>query len=375
MAVLIVVPVMLVAAPAHADTVADSWTVMVYMDGDNNVESYALRDLEELKLTGSSDNVNYVVLLDTLEGPANLLYVNEGTTTIVEAWGEVAMDDPATLTEFIDTVEGLYPATNYCLDIWDHGGGIAGICWDDTSGMSQCLTMAELRTALVDADCVFDSIVLNACVMAQAEVAHQVNGYADYVVFSQQNMYALGWPYDVVAENLNAEPTMDGRALSLMMVEEYTVYYQSIGYKDVTISVFDMAHLEGLANAVKDFVSAQIAVMDTYQKGFKFARMDTESASNAADITGYAENVIASEKILDQNVKDAAQAVIFAVDAAIIAEWHSIDVEGMNGLGIWFPTKSVTYYWGATYEVRYRALTWDAATGWANFLDAYYNKG
>ncbi|MBE0518412.1 MAG: hypothetical protein IH630_04205, partial [Thermoplasmata archaeon] len=68
MAVLIVVPVMLVAAPAHADTVADSWTVMVYMDGDNNVESYALRDLEELKLTGSSDNVNYVVLLDTLEG-------------------------------------------------------------------------------------------------------------------------------------------------------------------------------------------------------------------------------------------------------------------------------------------------------------------
>jgi len=74
-------------------------------------------------------------------------------------------------------------------------------------------------------------------------------------------------------------------------------------------------------------------------------------------------------------VKDAARSVVAAVDAAIMYEWHSEDVTGENGLGIWFPTKSVKYYWGASYEAMYRALPFDVASNWADFLDSYYNKG
>ena len=82
-----------------------------------------------------------------------------------------------------------------------------------------------------------------------------------------------------------------------------------------------------------------------------------------------------SAAIASTTVKSAAGSVMSAVDAAIIYEWHTADVTGENGLGIWFPTKSVTYYWSASLETMYRAMPFDQAAGWANFLDSYYNKG
>ncbi len=369
-----IMPAFVLAAPARAETVPDAWTVMVYMDGDNNVESYALMDLDEMMLTGSSADVNMVVLLDTLSGPANLLYVNEGSTTTLAAWGEVNMGDPATMTRFITSSKALYPANNYALIIWDHGGGIMGLCWDDTSA-SDKLTMAELRSGVAGGATVFDVLVFNACVMATAEVAHQVTGYADYVIFSQENMYALGFPYDKVAADLEANPAMDGRTMALMMAQDYTSYYISIGYSGVTISVYDMTQLTTVANAVKAFASAQISTMAQYYKVYKTLRSSVPAPNNQADLMGYAQLVASSTKITSTTVKTAAGAVVTAVDAAIIYEWHSADVKGENGLGIWFPTKSVTYYWSASLETMYRAMPFDVAAGWANFLDSYYNKG
>ncbi|MDQ1372205.1 MAG: hypothetical protein QG582_1120, partial [Candidatus Thermoplasmatota archaeon] len=110
-------------------------------------------------------------------------------------------------------------------------------------------------------------------------------------------------------------------------------------------------------------------------RAYKACRKATPVPNNQADLVTYAQKVIASAEIADAGVKAAAQGVVTAVDAAIIYEWHSADVTGENGLGIWFPTKSVTYYWGASYEAMYRALPFDVASNWADFLDSYYNKG
>jgi hypothetical protein len=369
---MMILPAMMFSTPARAE--GDAWTVMVYMDGDNNVESYAAMDLEELEMTGSSADVNIVVLWDPLSGPANLLYVNQGGSTTLAAWGEVNMGDPATLTRFIDDANALYPATRNALVMWNHGGGIMGLCWDDTSS-SDRLTMAELRSGIANAGLAFDVLVFNACVMATAEVAHQVQGYASYVVFSQENMYALGFPYDVVAADLEANSAMDGRTMALMMAQDYTDYYISIGYSGVTISVYDMAYLGTVASAVNAFANAQIATMSTYYRTYKSIRQSVPAPNNAADLYRYAELVASSAAISSTTVKSAAGSVMSAVDAAIVYEWHTADVTGENGLGIWFPTKSVTYYWSASLETMYRAMPFDQAAGWANFLDSYYNKG
>ena len=368
-AMLLILPALVFATPVRAE--GDAWTVMVYMDGDNSLESAVPVDLGELEAVGSTADVNFVVLADTLAGPAYLYYVNQGGSTVIASWGEVNMADPATLTRFITDAKTLYPANNYVLDLWNHGGGIMGVCWDDTSGDK--LTMLEMRTAVVNGGVSFANVWFDACNMAQAEVAHQFQGYASYVVFSEQTVWGQGFPYDTIATHLVANPAMDGRTLSLVAADEFMVFYAALGWNTCTISVYDMAYLTTVSGAVKTFAGAMTSTMATYYKTYKSCRLAAAATANAVDLMGFAQLVSANTK-LSTTVRSAASATVTAVDLAIIYEWHSKDCAGMNGLGIWYPTNSVSYYWSASVETMYRGMLFDPATGWANFLDAYYAK-
>jgi hypothetical protein len=85
-----------------------AWTVMVYMDGDNNLEGAALEDLLEM---GDATNTEFVVLLDRSPGYASgdllglgdftdsvLLHVADGQAEMLDTPGEVDMGDPSPTT-------------------------------------------------------------------------------------------------------------------------------------------------------------------------------------------------------------------------------------------------------------------------------------
>src|SRR5262249_4566279 len=84
------------------------WTLMFYMDCDNNLEDAQLNDLDEMMAIGSSENVNVIVLCDRNpngnkdEGYTNrdiggvknwttakLLFVERGKLHELADWGEV----------------------------------------------------------------------------------------------------------------------------------------------------------------------------------------------------------------------------------------------------------------------------------------------
>ena len=44
-----------------------SWTIMVYLDGDNNLEDAAIDDVNEMEMIGSSDEVNIIVQFDRID--------------------------------------------------------------------------------------------------------------------------------------------------------------------------------------------------------------------------------------------------------------------------------------------------------------------
>ena len=73
-ALLVIVPALLISAPVSAGPPLDKWTVMLYIDADNNLEPFAMMNLQGLESVGSSDQVNFVVLLDTYSGGTSLLY-------------------------------------------------------------------------------------------------------------------------------------------------------------------------------------------------------------------------------------------------------------------------------------------------------------
>ncbi|MBK9645755.1 MAG: hypothetical protein IPO67_11500 [Deltaproteobacteria bacterium] len=54
-------------APVEDDPGA-AWTILVYMDGDNDLESYVMHDLNELEASMLSPDVRVLVLADRAEG-------------------------------------------------------------------------------------------------------------------------------------------------------------------------------------------------------------------------------------------------------------------------------------------------------------------
>lgn len=109
------------------------WTVMVYLAGDNNLDSAGAADLAEMKTVGSDRNVAVVAQFDRSGSKrmTNRYFLQRGTplaADVVTALGETNTGDPAVLHDFVTWAATEYPAEHYMLVIWNHGAG-----WDDSN--------------------------------------------------------------------------------------------------------------------------------------------------------------------------------------------------------------------------------------------------
>ena len=119
------------------------WTFMVYMAGDNSLNSEALDDLNEMEVGGSSQDVNIIALFDgSTNGDSKVYRVDRDpnglntqiVSTVIDDHGaiinqttnEVDMSSSDVLEDFVDWALARYPAQNTALVIWDHGAGLLG---------------------------------------------------------------------------------------------------------------------------------------------------------------------------------------------------------------------------------------------------------
>lgn len=233
------------------------WTFMVYLDGDNDLESAAIDDFLEMSNVGSTDNVSIIVLFDRWNGTgssddtsygdwtdARIFYITTGLEpydyNCNESWGEVNMGDPETLLRFINYSVQNYPADYYALIIWDHGLSYQGTCLDQDSG-NDILDLYELREALEEASrelgINIDVLGFDACIMGMLEVAYSVRNYVKFIVFSQEAISEYGWPYDAILGELVSNSSMTPRYLSIVIVNEYIGFYSSFLHQDLNATL------------------------------------------------------------------------------------------------------------------------------------------
>lgn len=109
------------------------WTIMVYLCGDNDLESSAVADLHEMKAVGSTDAVAVIAQFDRRRRgrPTRRYYLTKGKQLASDLIGpplaETNGGDPEVLVDFARWAITRYPARRYLLIIWNHGMG-----WDDT---------------------------------------------------------------------------------------------------------------------------------------------------------------------------------------------------------------------------------------------------
>ncbi|MBA4373970.1 MAG: peptidase C11 [Thermodesulfovibrio sp.] len=107
------------------------WTVMVYLAGDNNLDSAGVADLAEMKQVGSNNDLAIVAQFDRLgtKRRTKRYFLRKGRTLaadVVADLGETNTGDPAVLRDFLLWAAQTYPAEHYMAVIWNHGSG-----WDD----------------------------------------------------------------------------------------------------------------------------------------------------------------------------------------------------------------------------------------------------
>ncbi|MBU6997148.1 MAG: hypothetical protein HXS41_05565 [Theionarchaea archaeon] len=374
--------------PLHATT---SWTVMVYMDGDNNLEPSAIDDLNEMEAVGSTSKVNIVVQIDRHDAYDNSNgdwdtakryhvthdangYDNLITSDMVGDLGEVNMGDPSTLVTFVQWAQATYTADHYLLILWDHGSGWKGIpapvravCVDDTDNDE--LSLSEVRTALnsitCNGDCPLDIVGFDACFMAMVEVDHEILPFAHYAVGSEEYEPGDGWDYIEFLDFLVNNPEASLGAVCNSIVKTYIDFYGRLGPETQSA-----AHLNPTSTVVEalDTFAQHLAGAKGYEPVIQTARTHTETFSDLdyVDLYHFAQ-LVAGSVPHPALQRDAGQ-VMKAITNAVVAESHGYGNRNAHGMSIYFPSTSTGYQ--SIYETS-TALA--ERTFWDEFLKQYYS--
>ncbi len=113
------------------------WTVMVYMNADNNLEADAIADFAEMAAAPDTSDVRVVVQLKRggrqiddstpIWSGARRYLLQKGEApddaSKISDLGDVNMGDGHTVADFINWAMSTYPADRYALIVWSHGAG------------------------------------------------------------------------------------------------------------------------------------------------------------------------------------------------------------------------------------------------------------
>ena len=311
---------------------AAKWTIMIYLDADNNLESDGIDDFLEIATTGSDENINYVVQMDRINDYSDKygdwtdckrFHIQKDMVpteqNALESLGEVNMGDPDTLSDFIQWAMTSYPAQQYALILWDHGDGwqrkrgkppaIKSICWDDTNGNEDSISMFDLKRILESLPIKPVLVGFDACLMGMLENAYMLKQAGiSVMVGSEEIEPAAGWPYDLISKELASNPGWQATQLGKWIVEQYYLSYDM----DQTQSAIDLTKLNPLINSLTLFSTS---LRTSWQEG-----MDA--------------------------VKNSAQALLSHIDNAVILSKNGNDFREAGGLSIYFPSS----YYDSSYD-------------------------
>jgi parallel beta-helix repeat protein len=375
------------------------WTVLLYLNGDNDLEAYMFDTVSNLVAAGGSPRANVLALVDGYQTPGSsgtVLYnLSHGRATPIAApevvaGGERNMGDKQTLVDFASWARRAYPAHHTMLSIVDHGGGWApnveafidgglarqrdwgaggsGLSWDFSSlasiGDYDYIDGPELREALqaIAGDNIkkLDVLFLDVCLMGLLEVAYQVKDYASFFVSSQNIGWApLGPTGRYVQTIQRLQPNTTPRTMAELLVEAYEEANPE-RLHPFTVSAIDLAKmaplvdaLNTLAIATNQSLDAQAsALLQAYAASQKFdydGDLNIEATDGFVDLYDFARN--ASQLLTTSLLRQLAGDVMTRMEGpqgALVARRSYSDVpwprkelfwslDNAHGLSIFLP--------------------------------------
>ncbi|MBN1329041.1 MAG: hypothetical protein JXA54_06165 [Candidatus Heimdallarchaeota archaeon] len=385
--------------------VAYEWLILNYIDGDNNLEENAIADMNELEYGYSgAPNLKILALIDRTPGydtsngdwtGTRLYEITHDTntaiisSTLVKDFGELNMGAGSTLELLLEFGFNNYSADSVriWLNLWDHGGGIDGICWDD-SNFGDSLKMDEMQSAILNKELEYsrkiDLISHDACLMNMIEVANELKDLADYFVASEETVPLDGFDYASIMSFLSTNPTTSAENLAIELVNIYEDYYDlSTSY--VTLSAINLSAMDKTIQYTNYFAANLTEViLDGQGSGINEAFFDTLTFYDDY-IIDYKDFVL---QILDNttltfeypDLETSATLMLNEFDNLIIHNYqHSCYSGKAYGVSIFMPIMVGIYESYIDHyiynEDLFLDLDWLTETVWDDFLDEFYSAG
>ena len=362
-----------------------TWTVLVYLDADNNLEGAALQDIVQMT---EASTTRFVVLVDRIPGyssadvlglgdftDAALLLIEDGAAELLETPGEINMGAPETLASFVSYGLRTHRGEKNALVLWDHGGSWKGVAWDDSSvdpsstsnvdGLSLDELAAGMRRGLADAGVErFDMVGFDACLMATYEVAMAVQPFADVMVASEETEPSHGWDWASLGTPSSGATTVE---FADSILQGYRAEAEASAETEVTLSAVDLhetgvltAAIDGLADALRAPGVRIGRVGFGRNQAISFGR----SPDPAQDYFSVDLGALATELEGIEGMGDAASALHDAVHAIVIRRVSSASDADSTGVAAYFPPVADNF--DPAYEKANYAPSWSRA------LRAYY---
>ncbi len=294
------------------------WTILVYVQANNNLKNFAQHNFSDMTTIGSNKNLNILVQTYIPQINGTSRYKIEKGKMVLDTHINTNSDGtkPSDLVDSMNWAIKKYPAKKYALILWNHGIGILDPVWENKnpfnctkkfhidpkilnatpriqingltrSGSSSSKkklekyllkgilfneqtrnymsnedlanALNEIKTVLLKNNKI-DILGMDACLMAMVEVGYQTRQFAHYLVASEEAELAHGWDYAALCEILS-------KNLSPAQVAQNIVLAYELCYKNkiqfYTQSAIDLTHMDELKKSIDELACNIILCKNT----------------------------------------------------------------------------------------------------------------
>ncbi len=401
--------------------VTKKWTIMVFMNGKNNLEAAGLLNMNQMESVGSNKDINIVTEMGRMNGQAEgdtdldgnwtgvrRYLVKKDTDTehinsqIVYQQAAYDMGDYKQVVNFVKWTKRAYPAQKYALILWDHGTGWMdpqqtkkstdkGISFDDETG--NYIRTKQIGDILREAGKV-NVLAFDACLMQMSEVVSELKDNTDVIVGSEETIPGTGYPYNLWLGALSKKPSMSSEELGAVMVESYKQFYTYIK-RAAMLSAIRSSKINTLNAMVSDFAKLSMKVNDL--EAIKKARTEVlrfdilgpddgnKTISFFADLYQFADIMgrnltktgpdadALKSKIEELKRFISSQLVIYK--GAYGSDRTGKSLSDAGGISIYVPpaeTRVAQAKLEAIFETPYSTFEFEKATQWHDFVNFIY---
>ena len=389
------------------EPVRRNWTFMIYMAADNDLESAAIADINELEAVKLSNApISILTLIDRHPG-YDMTNGNWSDTRIYEIKNdpnglnsnivstrldcpelglytnietELNTADPLVLSRFIDFAKREYPADNYALFIWGHGTGWRGgyqsdnlpmplkaVAFDDTNG--QYMPLPAFGRTITGKG--LSVIAFDTCYAALLEVAYQIKNDAELFVGSTGPILSTGWDYTALFTNFLQKPNLSANDLGNSIQYQFSLQYAFLN--NAAISQIKLSQVNNLfekfdafAGAVAEAISNESArnivrnqILNNIES-YYFTSFPSDLYIDISDFRQKINNIrtsITTDTVMRNEILAASNNLDSALASAIISSWASngttkkigVHVISLENVGVPSTSHELAYIKGSMY--------------------------